>query len=520
VNRGFLKVYGLVAAVSLWSACGEETSSEPDATATHLDASHAGRDAQPPDEDAAAPLDASAKADATMGLDAAAVPDGGAMPQDTGAVHDAGVLPDAAEIFDAALVHDAGLLADGAVVFDAGLLYDAGLPPDASSIVHDAGLLASDAGAPLGDAGLCSRPTPPDDYTRKVVLSHPFDVKGNPANTYDVYELSSTGTVTTPPARVSFTMGVAAMGQIVFTPDGQIGFVAQDDGTIGEFKFDSTGAPVVLNANYKAGFYASKVVVDPDGQRLYVLDEDWANNGGGVYSLAIGCDGTLTSEGMIFPSKLAYAMTFMPAWPGETFLFAQNVLSSVAGANAQLLGWGPPPVLLGSAAAFPDDEAIVSDARVTPDGRWALITDNSSFGSSPNRVAVVELQAHAVVPTEIVSPFNDPAQVVPSPYGDAAIVIESQGNGIQILSYDASKPSTPFSLKGPVTYSGAKPQLPTVAIAMDRGTLRGRVLISELEGIRQVRFETGGAVTDLGLTSLTTFLTGYESITGAMGVQP
>jgi hypothetical protein len=54
-------------------------------------------------------------------------------------------------------------------------------------------------------------------------------------------------------------------------------------------------------------------------------------------------------------------------------------------------------------------------------------------------------------------------------------------------------------------------------VLMDRGALTGRVLVAELAGVRQVQFELDGTVTDLGLTK---FLTGSESITGALGVQP
>ncbi|MBI5547175.1 MAG: hypothetical protein HY901_25115, partial [Deltaproteobacteria bacterium] len=310
----------------------------------------------------------------------------------------------------------------------------------------------------------------------------------------------------------------ANFGEVVFTPDGEIGLVAStEDGSVGIFKFDASGAPVVINPKYKDGFYASKIVMDPSGERFYVVDQNWPENGGGVFSVRLGCDGTPHSEGKVFSSKNSYALNLIAARPGQVFLFAPEALNSPADTNAHLLSWGAPPTLVASVNAFADDDAIVPDGRVTPDGRWALIADNNAYSGTGIRVAVVELQAQALRRVQTLSPFTDPVQVVPSPYGNAALVVEGEGNHIKVLDLDPSNANAPFSIVGALSYVGRRPQLPYQAVVMDRGTLRGRVLVSELEGIRQVQFQPDGTVTDLGLTP---FLSGMEGIAGAMGVQP
>jgi hypothetical protein len=43
------------------------------------------------------------------------------------------------------------------------------------------------------------------------------------------------------------------------------------------------------------------------------------------------------------------------------------------------------------------------------------------------------------------------------------------------------------------------------------------VMMSEVSGVRRMRFEAYGTVTDLGLTD---FGSGYENMPGANGVQP
>ena len=70
----------------------------------------------------------------------------------------------------------------------------------------------------------------------------------------------------------------------------------------------------------------------------------------------------------------------------------------------------------------------------------------------------------------------------------------------------------------PITYTGARPELPGPAVMIDRGSLRGLVLVPENLGIRRVRFAAGGTITDLGKTA--TGASGFENITGSLGIQP
>src|SRR6185295_3490683 len=113
-------------------------------------------------------------------------------------------------------------------------------------------------------------------------------------------------------------------------------------------------------------------------------------------------------------------------------------------------------------------------------------------------------------------PIDDPIAIVASPFDDAALVASGFGNAFFALDYDPDA-AEPFAVRGELAYQGAPPQLPGGAVRVDRGALAGRVLVAENLGVRQVSFEGGGVITDLGLTSLGS---GSESIVGAIGVQP
>jgi hypothetical protein len=398
---------------------------------------------------------------------------------------------------------------------DAGSAGAAGAYAGSDAPALDASPDALDAS---NDSGACPRAPGPADAARSVVVSHPYDASGQPSSDFEVLALATDGTLSRPGAH--FSLGATSLGHIAFTPDGRVGLVAEDDGTLGVFGLDASGAPTVIDASYKGSFYASGVMVGPSGSTAYVLDDEWRDNGGGIYALDIRCDGSLANERLVTPSKLAGGLDFLPNDPSRALLAATDVLNSPAANNADLLKWGEPPELLSGAPAFPDDEAIVSSLGVTHDGRYALIGDNNQFYSSQtlqNRVAVVAVANDTLNALQILTPIDDPYDIVTSPFDDGAIVVSGFGNAIWQVGYDASSPSAPFQLQGELAYQGTSPQLPGDAVSIRRGPLSGLVLIAENTALREVSFAANGAVTDLGPYSLGS---GTDSIPGAIGVQP
>lgn len=382
--------------------------------------------------------------------------------------------------------------------------------PDApTSPAPDAATTAPDAG------GGCARTPAPADRTRRVIVSHPYDAAGDPAPTYELLELSPAGALSR--SGTTFALGRATQGEIVFTPDGEVALVPQEDGTVGVVRFEQ-GAPVVVHAAFAGAFYAARVVMDPGGARAFVVDTNWVDNGGGIYAVAIGCDGTLTEEGRVVEAKLPAALVTVPDGSGRVVVPAAEMLGSPVGHDVHLLAWGAVPARLAGADAFGDDEAIVSAAAVTPDAKYALIGDYSGFSGVPNRVAVVAIgPGDALVPRQVLSPLEDPFALIASPFGDAALVVSGFGDALFRLTYDPANAAAPFAVAGELDYTGAPPQLPGSAVLVDRGALRGRVLVAENVAVRQLDFQDGGAIVDLGPTSLGA---GYEAIAGAIGVEP
>lgn len=247
---------------------------------------------------------------------------------------------------------------DAAVRLD-GSLSDAAVTQDAER--PDAA--PSDAGGP--DAGnSCPRAPGPADGERRVVVSRPYDSGGGQVNVWEVLGLSAAGELDRP--GVTFEMGRSTLGRVVFTPDGEVGLVAQQDGSLGVFTIDSQGGAQVVHAAFEGAFCATDVVMDPTGDGAWVLDGNWRNNGGGIYRVAIGCDGQLTDLGLVAAAKLPYGLELLPGGAGRAVLAGKDVLDSEADQDAHLLAWGASPSVLASAVAFSDDDDIIGSLAVTP----------------------------------------------------------------------------------------------------------------------------------------------------------
>jgi hypothetical protein len=363
-----------------------------------------------------------------------------------------------------------------------------------------------------GGGNACPRIAGPDDAARFLVVGHPFDAAGNAATDYEVLALSKAGDVTA--TGTHFTMGKAADRPIVFTPDGKVGIATQDDGSLGVFRVDATGKVDVLSASFKGAFYADRVVMSEAGDHVWVIDPDFQASGGGIYRVDIGCDDLPVDKGLVLATKSASAIA--PIGNGEVVLAAKEVMGSAMGDTAARVTLSPTPSFKAGVDTFGDDQAIISWVTTTHDKKFALVGDNSAFANVPNRVAFLSLGGGGLSVAGVLPMIEDPYAIVASPFDDAAIVVSGFGDAIFVLDYTPAK-SPAFALKGKLQYVNGKPQVPGSAVMIERGTLKGRVFVSEVRGLFQVAFKGGGVVNDVGLFDLNG---GTESIVEGVGVQP
>jgi hypothetical protein len=374
------------------------------------------------------------------------------------------------------------------------------------------------SGSGSGSAG-CPRVPGADDKPRHVVVSHPYDDNGNGAPVFEVLDLSSTGELTrAQPPRTFMLAKRASFGTVEFTPDGQIGVVALEDGSVGAFALADDGTVTVTEPGLHGAGYIEKLVMSPDGDRVWGLDPDTVANHGGVYELGIRCDGTLEDHGAIVTGDVPRALVLDGA---QAVLAARSVFDQTPGTNdVHLLDWSATPALVASADAFPGtgtdglDAAIVGGAAATSDGAFVLIGDTAAvdLSNTPNRVAVVSTSAGALTPVTVLSPLEDPEAIVTSPFGHVAIASSAFGDALFVIDDQGG-----WRIRGQVTYTGGRPQLPGDMVELRRGAVRGHVFVSENVAIRHLVFHEDGSVEDLGTLA---FGDGLSAINGVIGATP
>ncbi|MBL4633384.1 MAG: hypothetical protein JKY56_05910 [Kofleriaceae bacterium] len=372
----------------------------------------------------------------------------------------------------------------------------------------------TDAQALVDAAPGCVRELAPENRTRFVVVSRPYGDEGVQTNRWEVLTLSLTGELTS--TDNFFTMGRATSGSVVFTPDGKLGFVPQSDGTIGVFRIGSGDEITVLHEAWDAGYYASGLEMSPAGDTLQVLDGNWRNNGGGLYRIRIDCnDDTLSDEGLISASKLPRGIQRSES--GARIVAALDLGDSPMDQDVHLVLDGNLQSPAVSTRVFPDRDAIVGPVSITADSKYVLLGDTSEFSGADTRIGVARVGADSLDAVQLLTPIPDPYAIATSPYNDAALVVSGFGDAIYKLSYDPSNLTTPFVNLGELSYTGGRPALPGDIVQINRGDLRGLVIIAENQGLRRVRFDDNGEVSDLGRTE---FALSFAGIIGALGIQP
>ncbi len=375
-------------------------------------------------------------------------------------------------------------------------------------VARDAG---GDAATPVSQA--CPRAPRPDDAARSVVISHNFAADGAQSNTYEVLSLASDGTLAR--TGTTFAMGVSADAPIAFTPDGRIGIAPQNDGSLGVFELASDGASVrVVAASYKGEFYAQKVYIDDEGTRVTIVDSQIAANGGGLYQATIGCDGSLSAARKVAETDGIGALGAFHATPGR-FLASAGAGFGVDDADTHVVDFGGGGMTPVAKATVFSERTIVTAIALSSDDQVGVLARSNAI-AGPTELAVVSFRGGALSKRATI-PIEMPAIVLGSPFGNAFFVATVDPDAFYLLGYDPTNAASPVTNKGALPSRLGKPELPAVAVTIDRGKLKGRILVAEVSAVRSLQFSAEGTVEEIGKLP---FPKGFENIVGTLGVTP
>lgn len=373
-----------------------------------------------------------------------------------------------------------------------------------------------------GDGGTCGRTFPTADRARVLVVAHPYDELGDSRADWEVFAVSTTGVVSN--TGILFTMGAISDGNVDFTPDGKVGIATQEDGTLGVFAVDDDGNVTVTHANFSGGFWAETLEVGPTGEFVYVVDTNWANNGGGIYRVTIECDGTLSDVLRLSESQNAEQLRFIPGRDSDAIVAAKKLGASTVGSDGFLVAnlEDTQLTVVDEVDVFADDQQWVITMAVTADGKYALLADTSAWSAEDHRIGVIRIDGSSLVSSPTISPlpYDFPIAIAISPWNNAFLLVTSYTleDGYTLFGYDADNTTTPFVFVGEIDYNFGRPELPDSAVVVDRGSLTGHIYVSELSGVRHMRFLSNGTIEDLGYTEATG--TNMGSMIGSIGIQP
>lgn len=326
----------------------------------------------------------------------------------------------------------------------------------------------------------CFDNTPSAPY---VVYATPYDDNGNQASSWQLQPQNG--------ERIDFEMGRATTGEVHLASDGSWGAVAQTDGSIGIFRYLDGVLTVVetgltLNAGSES-VYATQLWLDSDAGELWVTDQNWPNNGGGLFRATIDCEtGAISSTERIFSSKNAYSVRPM----GEHWLYLTREINE---APYQLSIFEDSGAILGQGRAFQDDDAIFSG--LATDGTTILVGDNNEFSGNPTRVAHVTWDGTGFLNTNEFL-VEDPVSI--QIVDDWALIASGYGN--ELVQYQISRQQISSVVALP---------LPSVVLRQGEYMYAaGNTQIHKLEATNAGFVSMGDVVS----------LSGIDGIIGAIGV--
>lgn len=318
-----------------------------------------------------------------------------------------------------------------------------------------------------------------------MVASQPF---ANPDTGWLAWRVDGTSWTATEP----FHLGApSTYGRVTWTSDGRVGAVAHDDGTLGLFRAQD-GVIEVLEPALGGDFYASRVHIDPDDRTLWIVDGNWANNGGGLYRASLGCDtDALGPVEKVRESKLAVGLL-----QGASTVYIAEELDGSAGGAAWALD-GPDGSVLGDHTLFDYEGSAPSDMAMGVDGT-VFAADNSLWSDQPHQLAVLNPDLSLRGRVDVV----DPVAVVPAPDGRALVVSAYGGDALFLLESDLSLTRVQTA---PLGWSAA---------GLQEGPSAGLVVVSENTAVLLMRF-TGDGIQELDRVSLN-----GTAIPAVVGISP
>lgn len=384
---------------------------------------------------------------------------------------------------------------------DAAIEADLGVQPDA----------AEPDAEPLPEPDPCGQALHPDpDRPRVAVVGFPFtDTPGVDGTDIAVFRLGGAGL---DPTAARFDV-MTRPKRIRFLPGGGHVVVLGEDGVVHTVRIEGADAPAIVDSLALDGSGWNDLVVDPDGLFAHVVSTD-VTEAAGVFTLAIGCEGTLDVLPAHFGLRLASTLALMPGDADRALLLGgqavfdpiddddTRLLERTAEGHWQQVGafdlWGD----------FTDAAGI----GVHPDGTSALVPNGSPISDEGGQLMIVGLDGDSAVDAGRIEGMDD-ARSAYFHHGGTALVSRLEPGRISVVVREGGD----YAVVDELRYG-----LPEDFAIVQRGALDGYVVVpavSPAAGPQLVtlRIVGEGAVEEVAVLQLPS---GGQNIPGTVAVSP
>lgn len=288
---------------------------------------------------------------------------------------------------------------------------------------------------------------------------------------------------------------------------------------------------------------AESVQFSPDGEWLYILDGNTTANGGGVYAAKVGCDGTLGETTKVVGARGATVPFWLHQDPtralvvGDQFAGAPNATDSLhvlsfAGNQATRLG----------SADVTGTSTSIRYVAVSADDKVAILTAWNEFLGGPRLIAVrLDGDTPSLIREWGTGLLGGAEVALASPFGNAFFVTSSSSDRAYRLSYAADGFDAGADAGGDAGDAGAdsvfgplqvlttssvpplvngNPSLSATGMVIQRGALKGRIVLGEVAALRQFQFNPDGTITDVAILDMPGGEDSIAASIGSIGVTP
>lgn len=301
--------------------------------------------------------------------------------------------------------------------------------------------------------------------------------------------------------------------RIGFLPSGRFALVLGEKGTLLSVAAETADSLRIVDTVTFPHPGNLDLIIDPNGGCAYVVVLK-IDGQGGVYTVRVAGDGTLSVEDNHFPLRLASAMALFPDDSRRAVVLGgQTSFEPLDGRDLRILELGPDGwYQVGAFDIFVDYVDCLGIA-ISGDGGTVLVPNGAIYSEEGGQMAVVDIKGDTLTESDRLTDLPDMRQARFAPDGRTALVSRFEPGYITVLLLTDGRLELVDELRVPLVNH---------MVLIRRGPDTGKVVVPSIHPsggpeLVLLQVKAPGKVTKLQRLFLGS---GYVNIPGAIGISP